>query len=182
MIQDQYQEAIKYAGEKHKDQLVPGTHSNYLLHLSNVSMEILLAHQNEPNFDLGIAVQLALLHDVLEDTATSLEALTEEFGQIIAEGVLALTKNEKLASKEERMDDSLNRIVDSYMEVSLVKIADRITNLQAPPSYWSREKIERYGHEAQKIYDQLNGKNGYLDKRLANKILDYKKYWVQQNT
>ena len=179
MIQEQYQTAIKFAGEKHKDQLVPGTNSNYLLHLSNVCMEILIAFQNEPNFELATAVKLALLHDVVEDTETTLEELTSKFGNKIAEGVSALTKNEKLKSKEEMMDDSLSRIVNSYMEVSLVKIADRITNLQEPPKYWSREKIERYWHEAQKIYDKLSGKNKYLDQRLLNKITEYKKYWQE---
>ena len=179
MIQEQYQEAIKFVGEKHKDQLVPGTNSNYLLHLSNVSMEIMIAFQNEPNFELASAVKLALLHDVIEDTDATVEELGVKFGNKIADGVSALTKNEKLETKELMMDDSLNRIVSSFMEVSLVKIADRITNLQEPPSYWSREKIERYWHEAQKIYDKLSGKNKYLDERLANKIIKYKKYWLQ---
>lgn len=176
MIQDLYQTTIKFAGEKHKDQLVPGTQSNYLLHLSNVAMEILLAYQQEPNFEVDLAVQLALLHDTLEDTDTSLEELRWTFGEKIAEGVSALTKDKKLGSKAEMMDDSLSRIRQSYKEVSLVKLADRITNLQAPPSYWDQAKIKVYGQEAQKIYNALNGKNSYLDQRILDKIEAYKKY------
>ena len=177
MIQEQYQEAIKFAGEKHRDQLVPGSNANYLLHLSNVSMEILIAFQNESNFELATAVKLALLHDTLEDTNTTVAEIGNKFGSKIAEGVTALTKNEKLATKEEMMDDSLSRILNSYLEVRLVKIADRITNLQAPPSYWTKEKIKTYWLEAQKIYDKLNGKNKYLDQRLLSKITEYKEYW-----
>ena len=70
MIQELYQKAIKFAGEKHKDQKVPGTNSNYLMHISNVTMEIILAYCANDNFDLSYAVQLAILHDTLEDTET----------------------------------------------------------------------------------------------------------------
>lgn len=35
-------------------------------------MEVILAHQQEPNFNLKEALQLALLHDSLEDTDKSL--------------------------------------------------------------------------------------------------------------
>ena len=40
MIQSIYQKAMKFAGEKHASQKVPGSNANYLLHLSNVAMEI----------------------------------------------------------------------------------------------------------------------------------------------
>lgn len=68
MTQEIYQEAIKFAGDKHKNQKVPGTDANYLLHISNVAMEIILASKEDGNFDINYAVQLALLHDTLEDT------------------------------------------------------------------------------------------------------------------
>ena len=178
MIQEQYQAAIKFAGEKHKNQLVPGSEANYLLHLSNVAMELLLAFQNEATFDLGTAVQLALLHDTLEDTDTTAEELTNQFGSRITKGVSALTKDETLATKREKMEDSLNRILDAYLEVRLVKIADRITNLQSPPAHWTNDKIKAYEEEAQLIYDRLSGDHNYLDQRLINKIGDYRKYWT----
>ena len=94
--QSLYQKAIAFAGEKHQDQKVPGTQSSYLVHLSNVAMETMMAAQHTDDFDLGYAVQVALLHDVLEDTSTTFEELKEAFGEKIAEGVLALSKNEDL--------------------------------------------------------------------------------------
>ena len=48
-------------------------------------------------FDLDFAVQVALLHDIIEDTATTYDELAEHFGSKVADGVLALTKN-KLSS------------------------------------------------------------------------------------
>ncbi|MEO0527756.1 MAG: HD domain-containing protein [Bacteroidota bacterium] len=84
MTQEIYQKAIKFAGEKHKSQKVPSTESNYFLHISSVAMEIILAHKENDNFDMNYAVQLALLHDTLEDTKIKFTELKEHFGQKVA--------------------------------------------------------------------------------------------------
>ena len=70
-IQTIYQKTIDFAAEKHGKQKMP-TGLPYVVHLSNVAMEVILAHQQEPNFNLKEALQLALLHDSLEDTDKSL--------------------------------------------------------------------------------------------------------------
>ena len=170
-----YQKAVKFAGEKHKDQLVPGTGSNYLLHLSNVAMEILIAGHNTTNFDINFAVQVALLHDIIEDTDTTFKELESNFGRAIGEAVLALTKSEELP-KEQQMQDSLNRIKNLQHEVWAVKLADRITNLQPPPSHWDTEKKQKYLDQAKLILKELNDGNDYLAKRLETKIIEYNDY------
>ena len=93
-VQHLYQEAIKFATSKHleKDQKVPGTNLPYVVHLSNVAMEIMIAASNSENFDLGFAVQVALLHDTIEDTSTKIEELENKFGADIAQAVLALIR------------------------------------------------------------------------------------------
>lgn len=176
MTQEIYQRAIKFAGEKHKDQKMPGSNSNYLLHISNVSMEILMAYAAEKNFDVDFAVQLAILHDTIEDTNTDFGELKETFGERVAQGVLALSKNENLPSKEEQMLDSLSRINQLEKEVGMVKLADRITNLQEPPYYWDKDKKEKYRKEAEVIRETLSDKNTYLNKRLEEKIEEYQVY------
>ncbi|NOU60162.1 HD domain-containing protein [Marinifilum caeruleilacunae] len=176
MTQEIYQKAIKFAGEKHKNQQVPGTNSNYLLHISNVAMEILMAYAAANTFDLDFAVQLAILHDTLEDTDTKLEELSEAFGDRVAKGVLALTKNEQLSTKQEQMMDSLNRINQLEKEVGMVKLADRITNLQEPPGHWTKDKMLAYRKEALMICEELFDKNEYLHRRLEQKIEDYQVY------
>lgn len=176
MTQEIYQKAIKFAGEKHKDQKMPGSNSNYLLHISNVSMEILMAYAIEKNFDVDFAIQLAILHDTIEDTDTEFSELKETFGERVAQGVLALSKNENLPSKEEQMLDSLSRINLLEKEVGMVKLADRITNLQEPPYYWNNDKIDRYRKEAELISETLSDKNDYLNKRLLGKIEEHKQY------
>ena len=42
-IQTLYQKTILFAAEKHKTQKVPGTDLTYIVHLSDVAMEILIA-------------------------------------------------------------------------------------------------------------------------------------------
>jgi len=176
MIQEIYQRAMKYAGEQHKDQKVPGLESNYLLHLSNVAMEVIMAYNSSPSFDLRYAIQLAILHDTIEDTNSTYNEISELFGEEVAEGVQALTKNESLQTKEDQMLDSLNRIKKKKDEVGLVKLADRITNLQKPPKHWPNEKVIEYAIEAKLISERLAKKNKYLNERIELKIQEYERY------
>lgn len=173
MTQELYQKAMKFAGEKHHQQKVPGTDANYLLHISNVTMEVLIAHSNEGSFDIDFAIQVAILHDTLEDTNTDFEEIEGEFGKSIAEAVQALTKDQNLLSKQERMTDSLIRINKLRKEVGIIKLADRITNLQRPPKNWGKDKIIKYFDESKIISSALKGKNDYLNQRLESKIIGY---------
>ncbi len=172
-----YQKTIKFATDKHveQNQTIPGTNLPYVVHLSNVAMEVIVASFHSENFDLGFAVQVALLHDTLEDTNTNYEELETKFGVEIAMGVLALTKNEKLP-KEERIKDCLKRIKLLQPEVWAVKLADRITNLQQPPPHWDKERKINYRDEAILILSELKDANDYLAKRLEEKIEEYERY------
>jgi len=173
-IQDIYQKTIQFAARKHtdKNQTIPGTDLPYVVHLSNVAMEILVAAANTENFDTAFALQIALLHDTLEDTHLTFEQLESGFGNAVAKGVLALTKNPDL-EKSQRMGDSLKRIKQQPKEVWAVKLADRITNLQRPPHFWTEEKIRKYKKEAEVILQELYHGNEYLGNRLKEKIEIY---------
>ncbi|MDW3649357.1 MAG: HD domain-containing protein [Bacteroidia bacterium] len=176
MIQEIYQKALKFAGEKHANQQVPGSSANYLLHISNVAMEVLQSHAATPDFDLELAVQTAILHDTIEDTAATFDEVAENFGGKVAKAVSALSKNKNLSTKQEQMEDSLKRINACDKEAGIVKLADRITNLQGPPYHWTKEKAASYREEAILILARLKGKNEYLESRLAAKIEAYKQY------
>lgn len=173
-IQTAYQTAIKFAAGKHAEmnQLIPGTNLPYVVHLSNVAMEILIAGSATSGFNLVFAIQVALLHDVLEDTQTTVGEIENTFGVDVARAVQALTKNDAL-DKAEKMVDSLIRIKALSKEVWSVKLADRITNLQKPPAHWSSSKIQEYKKEAAVILKELAGGNLYLENRLKAKIEAY---------
>lgn len=173
-VQTLYQQAIKFATAKHVEvgQNVPGTDLPYVVHLSNVAMEVIMAANNTRDFDLGFAVQVALLHDTIEDPSATFEEIENEFSTGIAEAVSALTKVNTLP-KEQRMADSLERIKKLKPEVWAVKLADRITNLQPPPPHWDKQKIAKYYMEAKIILHELKDGNNYLAKRLEGKIAAY---------
>lgn len=179
-IQSAYQKAVRFAGVKHseKNQKIPGTEIPYVVHVCNVAMEILVASRSSPDMDERFAVTVALLHDTLEDTETTFDEIEKEFGKDVAVAVSALTKNKQL-KKEDRMADSLKRIIALNNEASAVKLADRITNLQKPPDDWSDEKKAKYLSEARLILKLLKSSNQYLEDRLAQKIIEYENYILQ---
>jgi len=175
--QSLYQETIKFATAKHMidPKPVPGTNLPYVVHLSNVAMEVMIANSVTPNFNIGLAVQAALLHDTIEDTKTSFSELKDKFGESVAHAVSALTKDKELPDAEQ-MADSLRRIKEQPYEVWAVKLADRITNLQPPPPHWDKPRMLLYQSEAQTILDVLGPGNEYLALRLKSKIIEYSEY------
>lgn len=168
-IQTLYQKAIDFAGFVHKEQKVPGKPYSYIVHVSNVAMELLVATTYIKIENLSLAVQCALLHDTLEDTETEFQEIVQKFGIDVASGVLALTKSKDL-DKKQAMEDSINRILKQPTEIGMVKLADRICNLQPPPHYWTEQKIANYREEALYIWTHLNHCHSYLSERLKNKI------------
>ncbi|MEM9485035.1 MAG: HD domain-containing protein [Cyanobacteria bacterium P01_F01_bin.116] len=175
---DVYTRAWNFAADAHQGQLVPGSKRPYINHLGNVVMEVMRAIAATPTVAKpDLAVQCALLHDTIEDTAVNYELVAETFGAEVAAGVLALSKNLELP-KAEQMVDSLARIRQQPGEVWMVKLADRISNLQKPPGHWGQEKILRYGAEARMILGTLGEANGWLARRLEEKIVAYGVYGV----
>jgi (p)ppGpp synthase/HD superfamily hydrolase len=177
--QDLYIRAYRFAAQAHRWQRVPGTSLPYIMHLSFAAMEILAVAAVEDLGDANVAVQCALLHDTLEDTRVRYEQLQADFGQAVADGVLALTLNKKLP-KSSQMTECLGRIKVQPRQIWMVKMADRITNLQPPPPHWSLDRIQDYHREAQVILEALGSASPFLAERLRLKISEYAAYAARQ--
>jgi len=179
---DQLQETWQLASQLHEGQKYGGKEQGeemeYIHHIGSVAFEILAAIPHTDNMNASLAVQCAVLHDSIEDTGISFDRVQALFGSDVAEGVMALTKNEGIESKEDKMRDSLSRIRQQPKEIWAVKLADRICNLYAPPFYWEEEKKAAYMQEAMLIYDELKEGNSYLAERLKTKIEAYKQFLV----
>jgi (p)ppGpp synthase/HD superfamily hydrolase len=173
--QDLYVETYTFAAHAHQGQKVPGSDLPYLVHVSLVSVEVIAALDAETGYDEDLAVQCALLHDVIEDTGTAYEQVQEAFGTAVAAGVLALSKDPAL-DKADQMPDSLRRIRQQPHEVWVVKLADRIENLRAPPHYWTVDRMAGYREEAIEICEALGAASPYLVARLERKIEAYRTY------
>lgn len=172
--QEKYLAAWLFAAEAHGAQTVPGTALPYVVHVGAVAMEVTAALVNGSAVDNpDLAVQCALLHDVIEDTSISVDLVAARFGDAVAAGVLALSKDSRLPTKTEQMADSLRRIQQQPREVWMVKLADRTVNLQPPPPHWAAAKIAAYREEARTILAVLGPADAYLAKRLAQKIEVY---------
>jgi (p)ppGpp synthase/HD superfamily hydrolase len=181
--QDLYIKAHKFAAEVHKDQKVPGSDLPYIVHLALVSMEVMAALSVEDGLDGDLAVQCALLHDVIEDAKVTREKVEAKFTSAVADGVWALTKDDEVGSdiddewerKKLMMADCLKKIKQQPKdkEIAMVKMADRITNLQPPPSHWDDEKVAHYKQGAILIYSELKDASPSLAERLKSKIGNY---------
>ncbi len=176
---DKYTQALHFAARAHHGQTVQGSEMPYLAHVCNVAMEVMtaIASTSDRIERPDLAVQCALLHDVIEDTDVTYEQVETAFGDVVAQGVAALSKDDRIGGKSEKMTDSLQRIKDQPREIWMVKLADRITNLQPPPHYWKAQKIREYHAEAKGIYEALGEANAALSRRLLAKIEDYRRYF-----
>lgn len=170
--QEVYLKAYQFAARAHNGQTVPGTDLPYIMHVTFVCMEVIAAFRQEVGHDENLAIQCALLHDVIEDTAITHAQVQAEFGDAVAVGVLALTKDEALP-KAQQITDSLRRIKQLGPEIWMVKLADRITNLQRPRPGWTKEKIEQYRADAEEILETLGEASAVLATRLREKIAAY---------
>jgi (p)ppGpp synthase/HD superfamily hydrolase len=167
--QELFKKALDFAAKAHGAQLIPGSGLPYVVHVIKVASEVLTL--SEP-CDLDLAFTCALLHDTVEDAGITVEMIEQGFGAAVAAGVSALTKNEALP-KDERMADSLARIAAQPREVAMVKLADRITNLEPPPAKWSAQKRQTYHAEAKVILARLGAASPELSARFEQKLKDY---------
>ncbi|MDD5387317.1 MAG: HD domain-containing protein [Sulfuricurvum sp.] len=171
-----YKNALAFALKAHGAQLTPDG-LPYSFHITSVALEVInsLSQHRIAYDEANVAIACALLHDVLEDTKTTMGTASIDIPDIISvlHGVNALTKNTSLPSKQEQMQDSLKRLQEQPKCVQMVKLADRITNLAPAPDYWNEEKRKNYVKEAQEILDALRGCNPYLEAKLQYRIDHY---------
>jgi (p)ppGpp synthase/HD superfamily hydrolase len=71
----------------------------------------------------------ALLHDVVEDSDTTVEDLRDEFGGEIAALVAALSDDESIGSYRDRKDEHRARIADVDGDALAVYAADKLANM-----------------------------------------------------
>lgn len=74
------------------------------------------------------AVAAALLHDVIEDSETTLEEVREEFGETVAGYVGALTDDESIESYRERKAEHRERVAAADGVAMAIYGADKLTN------------------------------------------------------
>lgn len=109
----------------------------------------------------------AILHDVVEDTPTTLEEISREFGPAVASLVDGLTKIARISfrSNQERLAENFRKMVLAMakdLRVILIKLADRLHNMQTL-MYCAEDKRHRIAQETLDIYAPLANRLGIYD-------------------
>jgi len=103
-----------------------------------------------------VCLAAGMLHDVVEDTPTTIERVRQEFGPEVARLVEGVTKISRLQSlgREEEQAENLRKMVLAMVDdirVVLVKLADRLHNMRTL-EYLPAEKRLRIARETLDIY------------------------------
>jgi GTP pyrophosphokinase len=106
------------------------------------------------------SIVTALLHDTVEDTEVTLESIEANFGKEIRSLVDGVTKLSRLEGKSENMKQAENFrklliAMSEDLRVLLVKLADRLHNMETLSHIKKPEKRQRIARETVEIYAAL---------------------------
>jgi GTP diphosphokinase / guanosine-3',5'-bis(diphosphate) 3'-diphosphatase len=112
----------------------------------------------------AVAIAAGLLHDVVEDTLTTIERIQELFGPEVAHVVEGVTKISAIpfASSEERQAESFRKMLLAMVDdirVILVKLADRLHNMRTL-NHLPDERRIKIAQETRDIYAPIANRLG----------------------
>src|SRR5450756_26939 len=170
--------AYVFSAYEHKGQV---RHSGepYLVHPLEVA-SILADMRLDP-----VAIAAGLLHDVVEDTLTTIERIQELFGPEVAHVVEGVTKISAIpfSSSEERQAENFRKMLLAMVDdirVILVKLADRLHNMRTL-HHLPEERRIKIAQETRDIYAPIANRLGMSKiknelEELAFKYLEAKPY------
>jgi len=158
--------ALSFAAHKHRDQRRKDAEASPYINHPIALAEVLAGEGGVTDLEVLAA---ALLHDTIEDTATTGEELAREFGARIAAMVAEVTDDTKLP-KAERKRLQIEHAAQLSDGAKLVKLADKICNLrdvaERPPAQWDLARRREYFEWAKRVIDGLRGAPGEPMRRL----------------
>ena len=155
--------ALAFAAHKHRDQRRKDAEASPYINHPIALAEVLAGEGGITDLEVLAA---ALLHDTIEDTATTLEELRAQFGERIA-GMVAEVTDDKELPKAERKRLQIERAAGISAGAKLVKLADKICNLRdvavRPPAQWDLGRRREYFDWAKQVIDGLRGAHPGLE-------------------
>ncbi len=120
----------------------------------------------------------ALLHDTIEDTDATPEAVREQFGDEVLSLVLEVTDDKSLPKAERKRLQVVNAPHKSP-RARQIKLADKINNVKEisddPPGDWSLERRQEYLSWTKQVIDGLRGENPALEARYDQVLAEARK-------
>src|SRR5258706_9630274 len=112
----------------------------------------------------AVAIAAGLLHDVVEDTLTTIERIQELFGAEVAHVVEGVTKISAIpfSSSEERQAENFRKMLLAMVDdirVILVKLADRLHNMRTL-NHLPEERRIKVAQETRDIYAPIANRLG----------------------
>jgi GTP diphosphokinase / guanosine-3',5'-bis(diphosphate) 3'-diphosphatase len=112
----------------------------------------------------AVAIAAGLLHDVVEDTLTTIERIEEVFGKDVAHVVEGVTKISAIpfSSSEERQAENFRKMLLAMVDdirVILVKLADRLHNMRTL-HHLPEERRVKVAQETRDIYAPIANRLG----------------------
>lgn len=155
-------EALELASIKHRDQRRKDREASpYINHPIAVARTL---------WDAGVRDQTtlvaAILHDTIEDTATTRDELAARFGDAVATVVAEVTDDKSLpkAARKQAQVDHAPHLSDAAKRV---KLADKTCNLRdmvdSPPLDWPEQRRLEYFRWADRVVAGLRGVSPALE-------------------
>lgn len=114
--------AMIFAREAHKDQRRKYTDEPYFLHLAEVAGIVATVDDG-----IGPAIEVAFLHDTVEDCGITRVQLQDRFGYVVAYGVWCLSDTET-GNRKQRKALARERLHDVPGWIQTIKVADLMSN------------------------------------------------------
>jgi GTP pyrophosphokinase len=152
IITEDLRQVLNYATKQHQGQTRSGGEP-YITHPVRVA-QIVKQYKDSHNIDALIAA--AYLHDTIEDTDTTHEALHDLFGGLVASLVVELTSDLKEIKKVGKKDYLAKKMAHDMSSYGLViKLADRLDNVKDISTAKTPEWRQKYRLETEHIMDYL---------------------------
>ena len=151
--------ALDFAAERHSAQRRKGPNgAPYVNHLIEVAT-LLVTEGGVDDVEVLVA---AVLHDVIEDTETTLAEVQMRFGEKVSLLVASLTDDKRLP-RAERKRLTLERLQHASPATKVVKLADLCSNIRAFPVDWSLQRSLEYLAWSRRAAELCGGENPGLE-------------------
>jgi len=157
--------ALQFAAEKHRGQTRKVSGLPYITHPIIVS-ELLRKYKTSKV--LAQLIVAALLHDVLEDTDTTLNEISNEFGSMVAGLVLELTSDKEEIKKLGKNKYLKKKMISMTSYALVIKLVDRLSNILDNPT-------EKYCKDTLELIAFIERKRKILSKTHKKIIKDIRK-------
>jgi GTP diphosphokinase / guanosine-3',5'-bis(diphosphate) 3'-diphosphatase len=172
LVEANSQDALQFATDAHAGQTRAGG-DPYITHPVRVADTIKKYKQSH---NLDALISAALLHDTVEDTGTTHDALHDLFGGLVASLVKELTSDADQIKQMGKAAYLSNKMATMSSWGLVIKLADRLDNVKDIATAKTPEWRAKYKAETEQILDYieknriLSGTHQKLIELIRNKI------------